>query len=157
MSWVLAVLNNFHKTTLCWNHRVCLHIAGSTIACTVHILPCCQVWSPWTKEGSTWSNDCGLFAFSTAVSLCDGEDPPAHLKNQSLMRKHCVSCLENLLVFPTQPWNQFVQSEESRMPVHRCFDVACSPLVFWKNGRYLFLQSVGWWWVHRQLPRWDQI
>lgn len=46
--------------------------------------------------------DCGLFAISAAVSLCHGEDPAAHLKNQSLMRNHLVSCLENcdMVVFP---------------------------------------------------------
>ena len=46
--------------------------------------------------------DCGLFAISAAVSLCHGEDPASHLKNQSLMRNHLVSCLENhdMVVFP---------------------------------------------------------
>ena len=44
----------------------------------------------------------GLFAILVAVSLCHGKDPAAHLKNQSLMRKHLVSYLENreIVVFP---------------------------------------------------------
>ena len=37
----------------------------------------------------------GLLAILVCVSLslCHGEDPAAHLKNQSLMRKHFVSHL----------------------------------------------------------------
>ena len=46
--------------------------------------------------------DCGLFAVSTAVSLCHGEDPAAHVKEQSQMREHFICCLESrdMVVFP---------------------------------------------------------
>ncbi len=46
--------------------------------------------------------DCGLFAVSTAVSLRHGEDPAAHVKEQSQMREHFICCLENrdMVVFP---------------------------------------------------------
>ena len=44
---------------------------------------------------SNRGTECGLFAISAAMSLCHGEDPSAHLKNQLLMRKHLVSFLKN--------------------------------------------------------------
>lgn len=40
----VSILNNFHKTTWCWNQkrleRKCLRTADDTIACTVYIAPC---------------------------------------------------------------------------------------------------------------------
>ena len=51
---------------------------------------------------SNGGTECGLFAISAAVSLCHGEDPSAHFKNQLLMRKHLVSFLKNhdIVIFP---------------------------------------------------------
>ena len=46
--------------------------------------------------------DCALFATSVATSLCFGEDPAEHHKDQGRMREHLISCFENqrMTLFP---------------------------------------------------------
>ena len=118
------------------------------VACLLHTSKSEFTLSFVNVHKQTGCNDCGLFSIAYAVALCLGENPGTLVFDQSEMRNHLVSCIEqqcfsmfpirgkrrkNLKVKKTERVSVYCLCRMPDMP-HQPPMICCSKCSEWYHG-----------------------
>ena len=139
--WVCAS-NIFSSPEVCDLYDSMPPVYSSTLTSQVAAIMKCQ--SPCFKlrhidvQHQSGGQDCGLFAIAFMYALCAGKDPHLCYFDQSQMRSHLHSCLQNQTMSEFPAATKPRRLGRTRVKCVRNFNVYCTCRLTWNKNQNIF-------------------